>query len=313
MFVEQTLVNTLQGYKELSEITTDDFVLTSNHTYEQVQEIKRSASVGVYRIQTQGNPELYASGDTLFCVRTKRMVYNSDTKTYERKFSSEKWVKAKDLTKNDFVLISKNKKTSTPYTKQIAWLYAKYFLKGYITKNETVIITIPKSLLSTFKKNIKGLSHQIKELKHTYKIEVFDNDFYELCSKNGKRINNDFMQSSDNVLKAFIMSFVENTEKNDNNYYVIKSKDRKFIYQIGQIISNINSFGGYSLFLSGEEKVSYRLLFNDEIPKQANFVCIGNKLYQPVRSVTELSAHRGQLFSLGISSFAVNNIITKGA
>lgn len=312
MFIEQTLVNTQDGYKEISKISKGDYVLTAHNIYEQVQSIKTKNSNGVYRIQTQGNPELYASGDTLFCVRRRKTVYNKETKTTERKFSAEKWVKAKDLTKDDFVLISKNKKVSTPYTRPMAWMYAKYFLNGFITKNKSVVFYLEKNKIAYFKKLAKDFSVNIKELKNRYKIEIFDEEFYKLCSETKELINPLFIQAADNILKTFVMSLVEDTEKNESNYYAIKSKNKKYIYQIAQIISNINSFGGYSLFLSGEEKVSYRLLFNDEIPKQANFVCIGNKLYQPIRSVTEISSHRGVLVDLDVGSFAVNNIITRG-
>ena len=307
MFVEQTLVNTRDGFKELSELTTEDYVLTSQQTYEKIGEIKTHNSNGVYRIQTQGNPELYADGETLLRVRT-RLKAGKDG----REFSNEKWVKVKNLKAGDFVLMSKNRKVSTGYTKQLAWLYAKYFLNGKLTKNDTVIIYIEKTQISTLKKMSKNISYAMKELKNSYRVEIYDNTFVALCKSGGELIDMLFMQSADSILMVFLMSMVEDTEKNDNNYYVIKSKNRKFIYQIGQIISNINSLGGYSLFLSGEEKVSYRLLFNDEIPKQAHFTCIGNKLYQPVRSVTEISAHRGMLIDIVGLSFAANNIVTKG-
>ena len=106
MFTEQTLVNTKDGMKELSKVTTNDYVLTAQQTYEKVSEVKKKASHGVYRIQTQGNPELYADGETLFRVRTK-LKNGKDG----REFSNEKWVKAKNLTKHDYILISKNRKS----------------------------------------------------------------------------------------------------------------------------------------------------------------------------------------------------------
>lgn len=307
MFVEQTLVNTRDGMKELSEITTDDYVLTAQQTYEKVNEIKKTKSNGVFRIQTQGNPELYADGETLFRVRSK-LKNGKDG----REFSSEKWVKAKNLKSGDFVLMSKNRKIVTGYNRQIAWLYAKYFLNGKITSNETVLIYLDKKYKTALKKVSKSISHTVKELKNTIRVEVFDNGFYSLCKAGGRTVEPLFIQSGDAVLHAFLMSLVEDTEKKDN-YYVVKSKNKKFIYQVAQMISNINSFGGYSLYLSGEEKVSYRLLFNDEIRDKTHFVCIGNKLYQPVRSSTEISAHRGTLIGLSVSSFATHNIITKGS
>ena len=199
MFVEQTLVNTRDGMKELSEITTDDYVLTAQQTYEKVNEIKKTKSNGVFRIQTQGNPELYADGETLFRVRTK-LKNGKDG----REFSSEKWVKAKNLKSGDFVLISKNRKVTTNYNRQHGWLYAKYFLNGKLTNNETVLIYLDKKHKPALKKISKNISHTIKELKNTIKVEVFDNAFYSLCKSGGKTIDPLFIQAGDAVLISFL-------------------------------------------------------------------------------------------------------------
>lgn len=307
MFIEQTIVNTKDGMKELSEVTTNDYVLTAQQTYEKVDEVKRRPSNGVYRIQTQGNPELYADGETLFRVRSKLKNGKGG-----REFSNEKWIKAKDLKKGDYVLMSKNRKVSTGYTKQQAWLYAKFFLNGKVTKNNTVIIYMDKMYASTLKKMSKIISHSIKELKNSIRVEVFDNNFYELCKSGVANINPMFIQSGDTILLAFLNSLVENTERSKEGYYSVKSKYKAFIYQVGQIISNINPIGGYLLYLSGTEKVSYTLKFNDEVKEGVHFVRMNNKLYQPIRAVTEISAHRGVLIGLSVSSYAAHNIITKG-
>lgn len=307
MFTEQTLVNTKDGMKELSAITTNDYVLTAQQTYEKVNEVKKKASNGVFRIQTQGNPELYADGETLFRVRSK--IKNGKD---GREFSNEKWVKAKNLKKGDYVLMSKNRKVSTGYTRQYGWLYAKFFLNGKVTKDKTVVIYMDKCYKSTLKKMSKNISHAVKELKNTIRVEVFDNKFYDLCKLGTGKIDPLFVQSGDAILISFLDGLVENTERSKEGYYSIKSKSKAFIYQIAQIISNINSIGGYLLYLNGTEKVSYTLKYNDEIKEGVHFVCMNNKLYQPIRAVTEISSHRGTLIGLSVSSFATHNIITKG-
>jgi hypothetical protein len=309
VFVEQTLVNTKEGMKELSKVTTNDYVLTAQQTYEKVSEIKKMASHGVYRIQTQGNPELYADGETLFRVRTK-LKNGKDG----REFSNEKWVKAKNLTKYDYILISKNRKIATEYDSQYGWLYAKFFVNPNckVTKDNTVILYVAKEHQAKLKKISKKISHSIKELKHSLRVEVFDNKFYKLCKDSNNQIDPVFMQAGDAILLSFLYSLVEDSDKDKESYHSVRSKNKAFIYQIGQMISNVNAIGGYSLYLSGTEKVSYTIKFYIDIKDGSHFTCIKNKLYQPVREITEISSHRGTLIGLVVSSYATHNFITKG-
>jgi len=87
-----------------------------------------------------------------------------------------------------------------------------------------------------------------------------------------------------------------------------------FIYQLGQIVSNINSYGGFSLFWEDTKVPSYRIQFKDHVPKSANFVRIKNILWQPIREVVEWRAFRGTLFALVVEndkSYVANGIVVK--
>lgn len=320
-FMRGTLVITEKGPMAIETIKVGDMVLTSNNRFEKVKEVSKKQIAGHYRLQVQGSPATFVHGNQLFYVREKKQKWNNDLQLSERAFSEPKWKKAKDLTKNDFIMMGKINKDKISYTisEDDCWLLGKYLIKNYVSlKEKTITIYLDNKYEEEIRKRTVYLNCEISKSKKGIKCTIKDNYFFEICLTS--RLKKDIIipmclfYLPDNFQDVFLKSYSEDKGKFADEYYILKDKCNKLIYQIGIMVANINSYGGYSLFIDGEQKISYRIQYKDKIPKSANFVRIENRLWQPVRQLNEIRAHRGTAYTLITEkneSFNANNLICK--
>lgn len=318
-FIRGTLVITDKGPKTIETIKVGDMVLTSNNRFEKVLEVRKKQIAGHYRLQVQGSPATFVHGNQLFYVREKKQKWNNKLQLSERIFSEPKWKKAKDLTKNDFIMMGKINKDKNIYnlTEDECWLLGKYLIKNYVSlKDKTITIYIKEEYEKELKERTKKINCNISKSKHMIKCVIKDNNFFEVCLTS--RLKKDIIipmclfYLPDKMQNIFLKSFSEDKGKFSDDYFILKDKCNKLIYQIGIMVANINSYGGYSLFIDGEQKISYRIQYKDNVPKSANFVRIDNRLWQPVRQLDEIRAHRGTAYTLITEqdgSFNANNLI----
>ena len=130
-FLRGTLVLTDKGHMPIETVKVGDKVLTMNNRFEEVIEVNKKQISGQYRIQTQGSPATFVHGNQLFYVREKKQKWNNELQISERFFSEPKWKKAKDLTKNDFVMMGKvhKEKNLLNITEDDCWLLGKFLNK----------------------------------------------------------------------------------------------------------------------------------------------------------------------------------------
>ena len=320
-FMRGTLVLTDKGPVAIESIKVGDMVLTSNNRFEKVIEVTKKQIAGHYRLQVQGSPATFVHGNQLFYVREKKQKWNNELQLSERCFSEPKWKKAKDLTKNDFIMMGKVNKDKNIFNlnKDDCWLLGKYLIKNYVSfKDKTITIYLKEKYKEELEKRTKHLNCQISKTKNMLKCVIKDEYFFNVCLtsrfKKDIIIPMSLFYLPDNMQNIFLKSFSEDKGKFADEYYILKDKCNKLIYQIGIMVSNINSYGGYSLFIDGEQKISYRIQYKDNVPKSANFVRIDKRLWQPVRQLNEIRAHRGVAYTLRTEkddSFNANNLICK--
>lgn len=315
-FQKGTLITTDRGLIPIEKLKVGDMVLTHTNKYRKILEINKEYSEGCYRLQTQGSPNTFVGKDQLFVCIEKNIEYDKESKSSIRNFSNRKNKKISNMSKDDFICIGKNTKRNAIYTKEEIWFLGKFVNKGIIDFQKKEVTCFIKKDLKNIKKYIK--KYNISETKNFYKCTSKNLNIFELCKyfQTHQSLPSKFMELPDGLLKEFLYSYVlENGKKTEDNYYLIKNTNKMFIYQLGQIVSNINSFGGFSLFWEESEKnKNYRIQFKDHVPKSANFVRIKNYLWQPVREIVEISAYRGLLYSLKVDidkSYIVNGIVVK--
>lgn len=311
-----TLITTDKGLIPIEKLKIGDMVLTHTNKYQKILEINKELVEGCYRLQTQGSPNTFMGKDQYIVCIEKSIEYDKENKSSIRTFSNRKNKKISNMNKNDFICIGKNTKRNAIYKKNEIWFLAKFINKGSIDFNKKEVTIFIKKNDKKIKKYIKDC--KVIETKNFYKCISNNQNIYELCKffQSHKSLPSTFMELPDSLLKEFLYSYVsENGKKTDDNYYLVKNINKLFIYQIGQIVSNINSFGGFSLFWEESEKnKSYRIQFKDHVPKSANFVRIKNYLWQPVREIVEISAYRGVMYSLKVEkdkSYIANGIVVK--
>ena len=315
-FSRGTLITTDKGVIPIEKIKIGDMVLTHTNKYRKVTEIKKENTEGCYRLQTQGSPNTFMGKNQVIVCVEKNIEYDKENKTSTRKFSSRRNKQISKMDKDDFICIGKNTKRNAIYDKNEIWFLGKFINKGSLDfqKKETTIFI--KKGDKKFKKYVKNC--KVIETKNYYKCITTNQNIYELCKyfQTHRTLPSKFMELPDGLLKEFIYSYVgENGKITEDNYYLVKDTNKLFIYQLGQIVSNINSFGGFSLFWEESSKSkSYRIQFKDHVPKSANFVRIKNYLFQPVRDVVEILSYRGTLYALEVDvdkSYVANGIVVK--
>lgn len=320
-FMRGTVVITDNGPTYIENVKIGDKVLTSNNRFETVTAINKKQIAGHYRLQVQGSPATFVHGNQLFYIREKKQKWNNELQLSERCFSEPKWKKAKDLTKNDFIMMGKVNKGKNDYeiNEDDCWLLGKFLVRNYVSlKEKSITLYIALEQLNELEKHTKNLNHIIQKNKDIYRCVIKDEKFFNLCMlsriKKETIIPMPILYLPDNLQNTFLKSYSEDKGKFADEYFILKDASNKLIYQIGIIVANINSYGGYSLFIDGEQKISYRIQYKDNVPKSANFVRIDNRLWQPVRQLNEIRAHRGTAYSLkteGDGSFIANNLICK--
>ena len=315
-FTRGTLITTDRGLVPIEKLKVGDKVLTHTNKYQKIIEINKENVEGCFRLQTQGSPNTFmGKNQKLICVE-KTIEYNKENQCSIRSFSNRKNKEISKINKSDFICIGKNTKKNAIYDKTEIWLFGKFVNKGMIDFNKNEVSVFIKK---GNKKNQKYLKKcKVVETKNFIKCVTNNQNVYELCKffQTHKTLPIEFMELPDSLLKEFIYSYIdENGKKTEDNYYLIKNFNKMLIYQFGQIVSNINSFGGFSLFWEESSKnKNYRIQFKDHVPKSANFVRIKNYLWQPVREVVEISSYRGLLYSLKVDidkSYVANGIVVK--
>lgn len=320
-FMRGTVVMTDNGPTYIENVKIGDKVLTSNNRFETVTAINKKQIAGHYRLQVQGSPATFVHGNQLFYIREKKQKWNNELQLSERSFSEPKWKKAKDLTKDDFIMMGKVNKGRNDYeiNEDDCWLLGKFLVRNYVLlKEKSITLYIELEQLNELEEHTKNICHVTQKNKDVYRCVIKDERFFNLCMlsrvKKETIIPMPLLYLPDNLQNIFLKSYSEDKGKFADEYFILKDASNKLVYQIGIMVANINSYGGYSLFIDGEQKISYRIQYKDNVPKSANFVRIDNRLWQPVRQLNEIRTHRGTAYSLvteGDGSFIANNLICK--
>ncbi|MBQ3420224.1 MAG: DNA cytosine methyltransferase, partial [Romboutsia sp.] len=115
-FIAGTKVLTWCGYKNIEDITSEDYVLTHKNRYQRVIKPMINKANHIYRLSTMASDDIYVTGEHPFYVRKKshiKVKEDGKTKTV-RYFDKPEWINAKDLSKDYYVGVAINKESRLP-------------------------------------------------------------------------------------------------------------------------------------------------------------------------------------------------------
>ena len=213
-----TKIVTKNGYKNIEEITTKDYVLTHNNRFCKVKKTMSRISDHYYRLKGLGVPELYLTENHPL------YVYRDD------KFQ---WIKVKDLKRTDNFTFNINQNSiDNDLSNNKLWLLGRYVADGFINKRlynsvefaigfnkeEEFLNNIPTEYINKFKKYNKSC----------YEYRIADFELQSLCSEFGEgAINKKIPQWVIDLPKDKLQSFFDGYISGDG--HIRYKKDTKQI------------------------------------------------------------------------------------
>ena len=142
---EGFLIKTKNGYKNIEDITTNDYVLTHTNTYQKVVKTMNRISDHINHVKGVGCVDLQITDEhPVYILRNNEFM----------------WVKAKDLSLSDRLVFNKNTKTErADIPDNVLWLMGRYFADGYKENHalHRVIFCIGKKKTFEFEEKIQGI------------------------------------------------------------------------------------------------------------------------------------------------------------
>lgn len=166
-----TKIVTSNGYKNIEDVTTEDYVLTHNNRFCKVNKIMTRISDHYYTLKGLGVPQLYLTKEhPLYVYR-------------DNKFQ---WVKVKDLKLTDKFTFNVNQNSiDTEYSKEYLWLLGRYVADGHINKytynsiNFSINFNKEQQFLDNIPETLKPRFKKFK--KRIWDYRIADKQLKELC------------------------------------------------------------------------------------------------------------------------------------
>lgn len=268
-FIGDTLVLTINGYKNISDITNNDIVITHLNEYKNVAKpMKREYRGDMFCINSMCSININCTPEHPFYVREMFRKGHHST----RCFKEPVFKFAKDLSKKDYLGIAidtrselpkwngiednrwghhknKNKLSSLFENKSFWYLMGRYIGDGWKKKgncgNGIIICSCDKkidSLLNSIKDC--GFSYNIQSERTVNKVQISSNELFKFVERYGyyaygKRIDGETIGLPKNILKYFIKGYIESDGCCINGLYKITSTSKELVYGIGQCVSKV--------------------------------------------------------------------------
>jgi len=268
-FVEGTLVLTLDGYKPIEEVTTNDLVLTHTNTYQKVKKTMINKADSLIKLKTMCSETIYTTAEHPFYVRKKYREWNNLNRSYDRKFTSAEWVKAKDLSRDYYVGTAINQVSKLPQwngstfewadgrssrksdilvskfsNSNFWWLIGRYLGDGWIRSQGGIIICCDFTEIGQIVPILDELefNYSVVQEKTVAKIHIAFKEIGEYCEQFGRGASNkclsaDILNLPINLLKSFLDGYLSADGCFTQNTYKITSVSRELIYGIGQCVA----------------------------------------------------------------------------
>lgn len=273
-FVEDTLVLTNSGYKKISELSTDDSVLTHTNTYQKVLAVKNTGEKETSIIKGMGIDEIQCTPNHKFYVRKMTRHYptlpNGKRHTI-REFGKPEWIECKDLTKKHYLGVAINQNSIIPTWNGIDyvwtdgrstrhkntlqeymcntdfwWLVGRYVGDGWHRSQGGIIICCNHSELSEITNVVDRLNfnYNVVDERTVYKIHFASKELEAFVEPFGRGAANKCIPGfvfdlPINLIDGFLQGYIsaDGNYVRDEKLYRTSSVSRELTYGIAQLVA----------------------------------------------------------------------------
>ena len=257
-FLKGELVNTSNGLKNIEDVKVGDLVISHDGTYNKVCETMVSKSMLIYDVKSSVTHNINTTINHPF---------------YILRNGEKKFVEAKDLTIEDYLLVPINKKEETilwngttlnynnhntlvnnlPLKDIRFWyLIGRFIGDGWVTKRKSrnnnisgIIVCGNEYKMNTLTKRIEGLfNYRIVKEETVNKLQILNKELGEFCNQFGigaknKNIPQNILNMSVEYLKPLLEGIIDSDGCFTQNKYKVSSISKKLVYNIGELVLKV--------------------------------------------------------------------------
>ena len=273
-FMADTLVLTNEGYKCITDVTTDDNVLTHTNQFRKVKQVMSKDYVGeIIKLNAMGFHDIKCTPDHPFYVRKRNKVWNNSMRRYNRIFSSPEWVEAKNLSKDYYLGYAINTESRLPewsgvvdnrwghgkttnkisalmHNKEFWYLMGRYVGDGWKKNSKTgsgIVVCCSTRNKASLLSCIESLGYRctISEDRTVTKVTISSNELNSFVDRYGyyahsKIVDSDTMCLPVGLLEGFIDGIMDSDGYiAKNNLCKISSVSKTLIYGIAQCVAKV--------------------------------------------------------------------------
>lgn len=332
-FVGETLINTIDGFKQIKDIQIGEFVLTHKNRFKKVVDFG-SKTAETFVLKAQGIIDTETTSNHRYYVKKRYREWNNETRSAIRKFTNPEWVEVKDLTKDHFIGINIPLKESNPFliNKETAYVLGRYVADGWLRLQKTgdsVIIAVGKSKRETISEKIK-LKHTLKEeINGCSKLFIHSNSLVDLIKKIGlgrgainKRIPQSIINLPKEILKEFVNGYMDGDGHKHKDYFRATSVSKELLMGLQLCVAKLHRTNANIKFVKTPDKKEiqgrivnqndyYILEFRKEMRKQSNAVVIDDVIWYPIKEIKKTNKQQ-TVYDLTVEcdhSFTANQAI----
>lgn len=220
-FIKGTMILTVNGYKDIAEVSVGDIVYTKEGRLKQVVRIGSDGEKEVYKLSAMGILPLTCTENHPFWVRERIKKWNNTIRRYDYVFSKPQKKELRQLSFNDNIkdyigvpIISDITNDLYDIDGETLWLLGRYVADGHLTKSK-VIISVGETKINDFD-NITMFHRTYPHTKSCYRIvfnksselyKIIDTYDFGTCAIN-KNIPMNILQLPKDKLSIFLDGYM---------------------------------------------------------------------------------------------------------
>ena len=273
-FTADTLILTDKGLKRISDVNTDDKVLTHTNKYQKVLISKKTGEKEIYKIKGMGIDEIECTENHKFYVR--KLVryfptYADGRRGNCRRFENPEWIECKDLTKKHYLGIAinqneiipewqgitfdwsdgrksrqKNELSQLMTNKSFWYIVGRYLGDGWFRNQGGIIICCAKDEIQEIIPHLENcnFNYSISEERTVNKIHLPLKELSLFLEPFGKGAENKTLPGfvfdmPCNLLESLIEGYFSADGYIKNGLYKASSISRKLIYSFAQVVAKV--------------------------------------------------------------------------
>lgn len=322
-FVAGTLVLTENGYKKIEDIKIGDKVLTHTNEYKEVLLPMEKYSNRILKLKTNYSEDIFVTEEHPFYARKK------NKKSENVYFEKPTWIKARDLSSDDYLGMAINQKSQLPIFEgeisklfkfeEFWWIIGRFISNGWSRDNNSITIYCYEKEIELIKEKLNKLSlnYDLVSKKTYNKFHIFFDDissFVDQFEKQSfrKELTSTIFDLPKKELKEFINGFIEFDLYEQEENFTISILNKELACSMQQCIMKAYEIPCYISKVDNEIRIEqYSIQFKKDIDEKENAFFEENHIWFPFNEISE-EIYDGMVYNMEVeedNSYTVNNII----